>query len=46
MSSGMHTVHEDLSLISLILKWSGVGNATPLEEILVTTDRAAITGMW
>jgi len=46
MSSGIHTVHKYLSLISLVLKWSGAGNATPLEEILESIDRAAITGRW
>jgi len=40
MSSGMHTVHKDLSLISLVPKWSGAENATPL-EFLASIDRAA-----
>jgi len=46
MSSGRHTVHKDLSLISLVLKWSGAENATPLEEFLASIDRAALIGKW
>jgi len=45
-SSGTHTVHKDLSLISLVPKRSGVENATPLEEILASIDRAALIGKW
>jgi len=40
MSSGTHTVHKDLSLISLVPKWSGAENATPCEEFLASIDRA------
>ena len=29
LSSGVHTVHKDLSLISLVPKWSGGENARP-----------------
>jgi len=46
MSSGMHTVHKDLSLISLVPKWSGVENATPLEEFLASIEREALIGKW
>ena len=46
LSSGMHTVHKDLSLISLVPKWSGGENATPLEEFLASIDRAALLGKW
>jgi hypothetical protein len=45
-SSGTHTVHKDLSLISLVPKWSGAENDTPLEEFLASIDRAALTGKW
>jgi len=45
-SSGMHTVHKDLSLISLVPKWSGGDNATPLEEFLASIDRAPLLGKW
>jgi len=41
-SSGMHTVHIDLSLIS---KGSGAENATPLEEIL-SSKRVYKIGHW
>jgi len=46
LSSGMHTVHKDLSLISLVPKWSGGEKATPLEEFLASIDRAARLGQW
>ena len=46
LSSGMHTVHKDLSLISLVPKCSGGENATPLEEFLASIYRAALLGMW
>jgi len=46
LSSGMHTVHKGLSLISLIPKCSGGENATPLEEFFATIDRAALLGKW
>jgi len=45
MLSGMQTVHKDLSLISLVPKWSGAENATPL-EFLASVDRAALIGRW
>ena len=44
LSSGMHTVHKDLSLKSLVPKWSRGENATPLEEFLASIDRAALLG--
>jgi hypothetical protein len=34
VSVGTHTVHKDLSLISLIPKWSGAETGIPLEEFL------------
>jgi len=46
MSSGMHTVHKDLSLLYLVPKWSGAENATSLEEFLASIDRAASIGKW
>jgi len=41
MSTGLPTVHKDLSLISLIPKWSGSESAVPLEEFLTCVDSAA-----
>jgi len=46
MSSVMHTVHKDMSLISLVPKWSGAVNASPLEEFLASTDRVVLIGRW
>jgi len=46
LSSGMHTVHKDLSLISLVPKFSAGPNATPLEDFLASIDRAALLGKW
>ena len=45
-SRGTHTLHKDLSLISLEPKWSGAENDTPLEECLAIIDRAALIGKW
>jgi hypothetical protein len=42
----MPTVHKDLSLISLIPKWSGAETATPLEEFLSSIEGAARIGWW
>ena len=38
MSMGLPTVHKDLSLNSLIPKWSGSESAVPLEEFLHNVD--------
>ena len=46
MSMGLPTVHKDLSLISLIPKWSGSESAVPLEEFLAIVDSAARIGNW
>ena len=45
-SSRTHTVHKDLSLISLVTKWSGAENVTTLEEFLASIDRSALIGKW
>jgi len=44
MSMGLPTVHKDLSLISLIPKWSGSESTFPLEEFLASVDSAARIG--
>ena len=46
MSMGLPTVHKDLSLISLIPKWSVSESAIPLEELLASVDSAARIGNW
>jgi len=38
------TIHKDLSLISLIPKWSGAEAAVPLEEFLSSIEGAAKMG--
>jgi len=45
-SMGLPTVHKDLSLISLIPKWSGSESAVPLEEFLASVDSVARIGNW
>jgi len=42
----MHSVHKDLSLISLVPKWSGGENAIPPEEFLASIECAALLGKW
>ena len=44
MSSVIHTVHKDLSLISLVPKRPGEENATPLGGFLASIDRVAVIG--
>jgi len=46
MSMGLPTVHKDLSLISLISKWSRSESAVPLEEFLASVDSAARIRNW
>ena len=40
------TIHKDLSLISLIPKWSGSESAAPLEELISSIEGAAKLGNW
>jgi len=46
MLSGMNTVHKDFSLITLVPKWSGPENATPLAEFLASIVRAELVWRW
>ena len=39
--SGTPTVHKDLSLVSLVPKWSGSESGIPLEEFLSSIEVAA-----
>ena len=41
MSLGTPTVHKDLSLVSLVPKWSGAETAFPLDEFFASIDGAA-----
>jgi hypothetical protein len=42
----MPTFHKDLSLISIVPKWSRAESAAPLEEFLSNIESAAMTGRW
>ena len=45
-SIGTPTVHKDLSLISLVPKWSGSETAVPLEEFFPSIEGSARVGNW
>jgi hypothetical protein len=45
-SLGAPTVHKDLSLISLIPKWSGKETSLPLEEFFSKLEASARIGRW
>ena len=46
MSLGAPTVHKDLSLISLVPKWSGLDSAVILEEFFASIEASAKIGSW
>ena len=46
LEMGMPPIHKDLSLTSLIPKWSGAETAAPLEEFLASIEGAAKMGRW
>ena len=46
LSIGTPTVHKDLSLISLVPKWSGSESAISLEEFFENIENAAKIGRW
>jgi hypothetical protein len=46
MSLGAPTVHKDLLLLSLILKWSGAESSNSLEEFISTLEASARIGRW
>jgi hypothetical protein len=43
LSLRVPTVHKDLSLVSLVPRWTGAESASPLEEFI---DSAADLGRW
>jgi hypothetical protein len=45
-SVGAPVVHKDLSLISLVPKWSGSKTGIPLEEFISNIEGAARVGLW
>jgi len=46
LSIAMPTVHKDLSLISLVPKWSGLESGVPLEEFFSSIEGSALIGRW
>jgi len=46
LSTGTPRVHKDLSLISLVSKWSGSESAVSLEEFFDNIESAAKIGRW
>jgi len=46
ISVGKPTVHKDLSLISLIPKWSGSETGIALEEFLSSIESSGRLGLW
>jgi len=46
MLAGTPTVHKDLSLISLVQKWSGSESTVTLEEFFSSIEAAARIGRW
>jgi hypothetical protein len=46
MSMGTPTAHKDLSLISLVPKWSGLESAVPLQEFFASIEGSAQIGRW
>jgi len=46
LSIGTPTVHKDLSLISVVPKWSGSGSAVSLEDFFENIESAAKIGRW
>ena len=46
MSIGTPTVHKDLSLISLVPKWSGLDSGVTLEEFFASIEISAKLGRW
>jgi hypothetical protein len=45
-SVGTTTVHKDLSVITLVPKWSGTETAIPLDEFFSSIEGAARVGQW
>jgi hypothetical protein len=46
MSLGAPTVHKDLSLISLVPKWSGQDSTVTLEEFFASIEASVRIGRW
>ena len=46
LSLGTLTVHKDMSLVSLVPKWSGTETAVSLDEFFASIDGATQIGLW
>jgi hypothetical protein len=46
LSGGPPTVHKDLTLVSLVPKWSGLDSVIPIEEFFASIEGAAQIGKW
>jgi hypothetical protein len=46
LSAGAPTVHKDLSLVSIVPKWSGSETSVSLEEFFASIEGAAQIGRW
>jgi len=46
MSLGAPTIHKDISLITLVPKWSGPESAVTLEELFDSMEGSARIGRW
>ena len=46
LSTGVPTFHKDLSLISMVPKWSGANSEVPLEEFFSCIEVSASIGRW
>jgi hypothetical protein len=46
MSLGAPVVHNDMSLISLVSKWSGLDSAVTLQEFFASIEASAKIGRW
>jgi hypothetical protein len=46
MSVGAPTIHKDMSLNTLIRKWTGTDSAVTIEEFFASVESAARIGRW
>jgi len=46
MPVGTPTVHKDLSLITLVPKWTGTDAAVTLEEFIFSIESSILIGRW
>ena len=46
LSTGVPTLHKDLSLISMVPEWSGAESEVPLDEFFSCIEVPASIGRW